>query len=192
MSDATEQQTTDDQTAAARQAADEALNQAKDMTAGAITSLKTLDSPRLIYLGALAFFVVATLLFDMASFSVGVDYAVSETVAQAQRDLQARMNSWSYSIFGSTMWGKLAWLCAVAGVVMVVASVIKNLRAAWIPLAEIGLAALCTMLMMLLFAIGFPDLSAYDDASCSATLLGFWLPFAASVTATVVSIRRLA
>lgn len=180
-----------DQTAAAREAADQALNQAREAANSAIASLKTLDCNRLIYLAALATFVVSTLIFDMASFSIGVDHAVSETVAQAQRDLQARMNSWSYPIFTSTLWGKLAWLSAVGGVALVIVSASKGIRAAWIPLAEIGCAAICTLLLLLLFFVGFPDLSAYDDARCSATLFGYWLPFAAAAVATVTSARRV-
>ena len=181
----------DDQAAAAREAADQAIEQAKQVTGEAISSLKTLDQNRLIYLACLSVVAVATLIFNMASFSVGVDYAVSETVADAQRSLQARMNSWSYSVFASTFWGKLAWISAVGGIALVIVGVTKKMRAAWLPLAEIGCAAVCTLMLLLLLFVGFPDLSAYDDAQCSATLLGYWLPFLASIAATIASARRL-
>ena len=169
-----------DQTVAAREAADQALNQAKEAATTAVASLKTLDGRRVTYLAALSTFLVMTLIFDMASFSVGVDYAVSETVAQAQRDLQARMNSWSYSLFSSAVSGKIAWFAAAMGVGLVVWSVTQKSRAAWIPLAEIVCGTICALAVLLLFFIGFPDLSAYDDARCSATLFGYWLPLAAA------------
>ena len=54
-----------------------------------------------------------------------------------------------------------------------------------------GCAALATVLMLLLFVVGFPDLSAYSDADVSATLLGYWLPLIAAATATGCSVQRL-
>ena len=180
-----------DQTAAAREAADQALNQAKEAATTAVASLKTLDGRRMTYLGALATFLVLTLIFDMASFEVGVDYAVSETVAQAQRDLQARMNSWSYSLFSSAVSGKIAWFSAAAGVGLVIWSVTQKSRAAWIPLAEIACGVICALAVLLLFFVGFPDLSAYEDARCSATVFGYWMPLVAAGTAAMVSVHRL-
>ena len=180
-----------DELEAARVAADQAIRQAKTVADSAIVSLSTLDRPRLIYLCTLTAFVGMTLLFDMASFSVGVDYAVSETVAQSQRSLQARMNAWSYSVFASSLAGKLAWLSAAGGIGLVLWSVVTKSRLAWIPLAEIACAGICALAVLLLFFVGFPDLSAYEDARCSATFLGYWTPLLASLTATFFSVRRL-
>lgn len=189
--DSTSDRGDSDQTAAAREAADQAIVQAREAASATINSLKTLDTLRLAYLGSLAAVVVLTLVFDMTSFSIGLDSAVSETVAQAQRDLQARMNSWSYSAFTSTIWGKLAWATAATGVGLVIWCVSTRTRAAWVPLAEIGCAVACTLLLALMFFVSFPDLSAYSDASCSATLFGYWLPLAAAGTASTASVRRL-
>jgi len=179
------------QAEAAREATQQALNQAKAAADTALTSLKTLDQRRMIYLGSLAAVVVLTLIFDMASFHIGVDHAVSETVAQAQRELQAKMNSWSYPVFSATAWGKIAWAAAMAGVAIVVWSASTNSKAVWVPLAEIGCAAVCTLMLLLLFFVGFPDLSPYSDASCSATLFGYWLPLGASGVAAYFSVVRL-
>ena len=183
--------TDSNQTEAAREATEKALSQAKAAADTAISSLKTLDRPRMIYVGALAAFVILALLFDMAVFRIGVDHAVSETVAQAQRELQAKMNSWSYPIFSATLWGKFAWGAAVVGIAIVVWSSSTKSAAAWVPLAEIACAAVCTVMMLLLFFVGFPDLSPYSDASCSATLLGYWLPLASAGAATYFSVSRL-
>ncbi len=180
-----------DELEAARVAADQAIRQAKTAADSAMASLSTLDRPRLLYLGALSAFVGMTLLFDMASFSVGVDYAVSETVAQAQRSLQARMNAWSYSLFASSFAGKLAWFSAVGGIGLVLWSAATKSRSGWIPLAEIACAGICALAVSLLLFVGFPDLSTYEDARCSATFLGYWMPLLATVTATVASVRRL-
>ena len=177
---------------AAKQATEDAVKQARELSSQVVTSVSGLDRLRLVYLSAMVVVVVSTLVFNMASFSVGLDSAVSETVADAQRVAQAKLNSWSYSAFTSSMWGKLMWMSAVAGVGVLIYEAVTRASAAWIPLAQIGCAALTTLLLLLLFAVGFPDLSAYSDANTSATLLGYWVPFAASVTATVCAVKRLA
>ncbi|MEM8735770.1 MAG: hypothetical protein AAGG44_16185, partial [Planctomycetota bacterium] len=117
--------------------------------------------------------------------------AVSETVAQAQRDAEAKLNSWSYSAFTSSLWGKLAWLSALSGIGITIASAMGWLRTGWGPLAEVGCAALATVLLLLLFFVGFPDLSAYGDASCSATLLGYWIPLLAAGIATFAAVKPI-
>lgn len=177
--------------AAAKEAAEEAVKQAREISEQVVTAVAHLDRQRQICLGALAIVVVSTLVFDMASFSIGTDYAVSETTAQAQSNAEAKLNSWAYSAFASSVWGKLMWLSAVGGIATLVYGAVMKSSAAWVPLAQIGWAALATLLMLLLFATGFPDLSAYSDAETSATLLGYWIPLAAAATATACSVQRL-
>ncbi|MEP3480593.1 MAG: hypothetical protein ABJZ55_15190 [Fuerstiella sp.] len=177
---------------AAKEATEDAVKQAREVSSQVVTAVSGLDRLRLIYLTAMAVVVVSTLVFNMASFSVGLDGPVSETVADAQRVAQAKLNSWSYSAFTSSMWGKLMWLSAVAGVGVLIYEAVAKASAGWIPLAQIGCAALSAVLLLLVFVTGFPDLSAYSDAKTSATLLGYWLPLAASITATVCAVKRLA
>lgn len=177
--------------AAAKEAADEAVRQARQFSRQLAGTLSGLDRDRKIYLAALGLVVICTLIFDMASFSVRADHAVSETTAEAQRIAEAKLNSWSYSAFTSCFWGKLMWLSALAGIASLVYGAVTKSAAAWIPLSQIGFAGFATLLMMLIFLVGFPDLSAFDDAFSSATLLGYWLPLAACVAATVVAARRL-
>ena len=177
--------------AAAKAAAEDAVQKARELSGQLFSAVSALDRERLVYLSAMSVVVVSTLVFDMASFSVGTEYAVSETTAQAQRVAEAKLNSWSYSAFTSCMWGKLMWLSALAGIASILYGAVTRSSAAWVPLAQIGSAAVATLLMILLFVVGFPDLSAYDDASTSATLLGYWLPLTAALTATTAAIKRL-
>ena len=175
---------------AAQAAAQQALTQAQETAKQAVETIKMMSPERLAYLGCMVAVVVCMLVFDMASFAVATpDVAVSETVAAAQRSLEARMNSWSYSAFTSTLWGKLAWLSALSGIGLMIASAMGKLRAGWVPLALIGAAGLATLMMMLLFFVGFPDLSAYSDASCSATLLGYWVPLLAAAGGTAAAAK---
>jgi len=180
-----------DNDTAAKEAAEATVQQARELSSQVVTAVSGLDRLRLIYLGAMATIVVTTLVFSIASFSVGTDYAVSETTAKAQRIAEANLNSWSYSAFTSTIWGKLMWLAALGGSCLVVFEAVSKAPAAWLPLAQIGCAALAAMLLMLLFFVGFPDLSAYSDVDTSATIFGYWLPLAAAFTATGCSIKRL-
>ncbi len=177
---------------AAQEAAQQAVAQAQETAKRAVETIKLMSPERLAYLGCMAAVTVSMLIFDMASFSVSTpDVAVSETVAQAQREMEAKMNSWSYSAFTSTLWGKLAWVSAVGGIGLMIATAMGKLRAGWAPLAIIGCAGMTTMLMLLLFFVGFPDLSAYSDARCSTTLMGYWLPLMAAAGATGIAVKPL-
>ncbi len=176
---------------AAREASQQAAEQARELAADAVKTIKALDRPRMSYLAALAIVGIFTLVFDIASFRVGQDGPVSETQAAAERAAQARLNSWSYSAFSSCMWGKLAWASAAFGVAVVLWSAMTKSSATWVPLAEIGSAAIATLLLLLLYFVAFPDLSAYDDASASATLLGYWVPLTAAIMASGFSTHRI-
>ena len=181
-----------DEMAAARQAA----NEAKEMAVDAYEKVKRLEPAQLGYLGAMAVVVLATILFDMAAFRVFTDGAVSETQAAAERSLQANMNAWSYSAFTSSLTGKLMWLCALGGLGIVLWSTIAKVRSAWIPLAQAGCAIGAAFFMLLLYVVGFPDLSGVDTMltskiRSSATLFGYWLPLAAATTAAYLSIQRI-
>lgn len=176
---------------AAREATDEAVRQARELSGKVMSTLANLDRERSIYLGAMAIVIVFTLIFDMASFSVGTDYAVSETTAQAQRVAEAKLNSWSYSAFSSCIWGKLMWFAAVGAVASLLYGAVSKTAAAWVPLSQIGFSGVASLLMLLILMVGFPDLSAYDDATCAATLLGFWFPFMACLVATGIATKRL-
>lgn len=177
---------------AAHEATELAVARARETATLAVSAISSMTTQHLTYLGCLTAFVVCTLVFDMAAFSVATPgVAVSETVAQAQREAEAKLNSWAYSAFTSSVWGKVASLSALAGIGLTMAWGLNKLRAGWVPLAFIGCAGMTTLMMLLLFFVGFPDLSAYSDASCSATLLGYWFPVFAAGAATFVAVRPL-
>lgn len=176
---------------AAREASEQAIEQARELATEAVSTIKRMDGPRLSYLGALAVVVVFTLVFDIASFAVGSDGPVSETQAAAERFAEARLNSWSYSAFTSCLWGKIMWLSALGGAVLVVWAAMTKSPVVWVPLAEVGFAAVATLMMLLLWFVAFPDLSGYGDTTMSATLLGYYAPLVAAGTATFVATRRI-
>ena len=179
------------ETEAAKQAAQQAVEQARQTAEQAAATIRAMDATRLGYIGCLVAVVVFTLVVDMASFSVGVDYAVSETTAQAQREMEAKLNSWSYSAFSSCMWGKLMWLSAVGGIGLLMWSAMTKSKLAWVPLAMIGTGAICSLCLMLIFFVGFPDFSEYHDTTCSATLFGYWIPLLCSIAATYLAAKPI-
>lgn len=186
----------DEELAAAKQAAEEAVDQAKEMAQEAIGKIKVLDAPQLGYLALLAIVVVFTLVFKMASFEVGSDHAVSETQAQAERNAEAWMNSNSYTAFSSGGIGKLMWISALGGVGLLLWSTVTKFRASWVPLAQVGFAGFATLLLLLLFLIGFPDLGGVNERysanyDVTATWLGYWVPLLSAGAATYLSGNRI-
>ena len=61
----------DEAAQAAREASQKAAEKAKEFALNATTAIKGLDLPRLLYLVVLVGALVATLVFDMTSYSVG-------------------------------------------------------------------------------------------------------------------------
>lgn len=186
----------DQSTAEAREMAQQVAGQAREMASDAIDKVKRLDSASLGALGALMAVLLLTFLVDMASFSVYSDTAISETMADAERSLEARMNSWSYSAFGSGMIGKLMWLSTLAAAGLLIYGAITQTHAAWLILAQAGAAALACLLMLLLFLVGFPDLQGVNEdvtsnVDSSATLLGYWLPLLGLGGASFLLIQRI-
>lgn len=185
---------TTDSTIAAKQAAEQATAQAKELAANATSAMKALEPKRMYYVMALGVVVLFTLVFAMPSFSVGSAGPVSETQAMAERNVQATLNSWSYSAFSSTIWGKIMWLSALAGIAIVIWSAVKDTTAGWVPLAEVGCAAMAMLMLMLLYVVGFPSLPSYSEythVNVSATLFGYWIPLVAAGFATAMSVKRI-
>ena len=185
------EQQADPSDVAAKQAAEDAAKKAREVTRQVALAVSGMDRLRLVYLGSMSMLVVCALVFDMSSFSVGTDNAVSETTAQAQRNVEAKLNSWAESAFSSSLWGKLMWLSAIGGIVTLIYGAVARSSAAWVPLAQMGCAVFATLMMLLLLLVGFPDLSAYSDAESSSTLMGYWVPLVAATTATVCSVGQL-
>lgn len=182
----------DDQAAkAAREASQQAAEQAKEFASDAVDAIKGLDQPRLFYLSALIVVLASTLVFDMTSFSVDSGGPVSETQAAAERFAQARLNAAAYSAFSSSLWGKFMWLAALGGVASVVWASVTKSADAWVPLAEVGCATVAALMMLLLWFVGFPDLSGYSDTTTHATMFGYWLPLVATCAAVAMAVKRI-
>lgn len=192
MSNQTANINANDQAAkAAREASQKAAEQAREFTTNAAIAIKGLDQPRRLYLLALAVVLAATLIFDMTAFTVDSGGPVSETQAAAERFAQSRLNAAAYSAFTSSIWGKLTWFATLGGIATVVWASITKSGSAWVPLAEVGCAAVAALMMMLLWFVGFPDLSGYSDTVTHATLLGYWLPLLGSCLATALAAKRI-
>lgn len=174
------------------QDAQQAVAQAQETVRKALRSLQSMSPDHWFYMGSMAAVVVCMLIFNMASFVVATPgVPVSETVADAQRSMEAKLNASSYSAFSSTLWGKLAWLSALGGIGLTVAFAVGKIRSGWVPLAKVGCSALATLLLLLLFFVGFPDLSAYSDANCDATWLGYWTPLISAAVATTAAAKPI-
>lgn len=176
---------------AAREASQKAAEQAKAFATDAVTAVKGLDQTRLYYLGTLAGVLVLSLVFDMASFTVDSGGPVSETQAAAERFAQARLNAASFSVFASGVAGKLMWIATLGGIATVIWASVTKSAATWVPLAEVGCAAVAAMMMLLMWFVGFPDLSGYSDAATHATVFGYWLPLIGSSVATFLAAKRI-
>ena len=181
----------DEAARAARAVSQQAAEQAKEFTLNAASAIQELDRPRRLYLVTLAVVMVVTLVFDMTAFTVDSGGPVSETQAAAERFAQSRLNAAAYSAFSSSLWGKLMWLATLGGFATVVGSSTTKSTSPWVPLAEVGCAAVAAATMMLLWFVGFPDLSGYSDTFTRATLLGYWLPLVGTCSATVLAAKRI-
>ena len=176
---------------AAREASQQAAEQAKEISSHVATAIMGLDRPRLLYLVALAGVLISTLVFDMTAFTVDSGGPVSETQAAAERFAQSRLNAAAYSAFASSVWGKLMWLATLGGITTIIWASTTKSASAWVPLVEVGCAATAALMMMLLWFVGFPDLSGYSDTQTHATLIGYWTPLFAAGCATLLAAKRI-
>ena len=168
----------------------EARQLARQWVGTILRTAQTLSLARRVFVVSLLAVSLCTLLFDMVAFRVATPgRAISETMADAQRTTEARLNALSYSAWDSSGWGKLMWVCSLAAIGVTAWSLYRS--TVWVPLAEAGLAVAVTGQMLLLRVVGFPDLSAWPDATASATLLGYWLPLTCAVIACVCAILPL-
>ena len=137
-SSTSESNATANEAAAAKEAARQAAASAKQLAGSAAEKIMRLEPMQLAVAGLLSLVLATTFLFDMASFSVFSDGAVTETQAAAERSLEARMNSWSYTALASSLTGKLMWLSALLGVGFILYPAFANRHSAWVPLAQVA------------------------------------------------------
>ncbi len=175
------------QDAAAKDAAAQALEQAREKMSAGVDVLKKQDVRTQIYLGGLAVTVLCSFIFSCISFSMKVEGPMADVFKQ-RADLMP-----SLTIFAAGANGKLAVLAAMAGIGLWVWNFMAKKKEAWAPLALAGSAGLCALLLLVLWLrSGTSSAGGFGvQVSVSMTLLGFWLPFAGAIAATVVSVKRI-
>ncbi len=176
------------QDAAAKEAAAKALGQAKEKMTAGVDAFKKLDVQTQVYLAGLAVTVLCSLIFSMISMSLKVEGPMADILKQTPHSSMP-----SVTIFDAGANGKLAVLAAMAGIGLWIWNFTAKKKEAWAPLALAGSAGLCTLLLLALWLrSGTTSAGGFGvNVSISMTLLGFWLPFAGAVAATVVSVKRI-
>ncbi len=175
------------QDAAAKEAAAKALGQAKEKMTAGVDAFKKLDVQTQVYLAGLAVTVLCSFIFSMISMSLKVEGPMADIIRQNQHSMP------SVTIFDAGANGKLAVLAAMAGIGLWIWNFTAKKKEPWAPLALAGCAGLSTLLLLVLWLrSGTTSAGGFGvSMSISMTLLGFWLPFAGAIAATVVSVKRI-
>lgn len=176
------------QDAAAKEAAAKSLAHAKESMAAGMANFKNLDVQTQVYLAGLAVTVLCSFIFSFYSVSVKAEGAMAELA----KNLSS--SSSSVTVFNAGANGKLAVLAALAGIGLWVWNFTAKKKEAWAPLAIAGSAGVCALLFLVLW-LRIPAAPSMEGlgvkVSSGTTLLGFWLPFAGAIAATVVSVKRI-
>jgi hypothetical protein len=179
-----ESETPKNQDAAAKEAAAKALGQAKEKMTAGLDAFKKLDMQAQIYLAGLAVSVLCSLIFSF--WSVKMDGPGGDLLKQHMP---------SVTVFDAGANGKLAVLAAAAGIGLWIWNFTAKKKEAWAPLAIAGSAGLSAVLFLVLWlriSGSVPSMEGLGvKVSSGTTLLGFWLPFAGAIAATVVSVKRI-
>ena len=168
------------QDAAAKDAAAKALGQAKEKMTAGMDAFKKLDGQSQVYLAGLAVTVLCSLIFSV--ISVKVDGPMAEFLKKSMPTL---------TVFDAGANGKLAVLAAIAGIGLWIWNFTAKKKEAWAPLALAGSAGLCAVLFLVLWLRSGTGSAGGLGVKVSMSLLGFWLPFAGAIAATVVSVQRI-
>ena len=175
------------QDAAAKEAAAKALGHAKESMAAGVANFKKLDVQTQVYLAGLVVTVLCSLFFSVISVSVKVDGPMGDLINQ-----HGSAHS-SVTAFQAGANGTLAVLAALAGIGLWIWNFTATKKEPWAPLAFAGCAGLSALLFLVLWlrsgtsSVDMPGMKM----AVSMTLLGFWLPFAGAIAATVVSVKRI-
>ena len=194
---ATENEMAVDGSKAAKEAAQQAAAQAKETASEALKVFKGFDLYGKAYVIALLVMLLFILLFSIVSFEVRSSGPVSETMAKDQTEFERRLNADTYSAARVLFWGQILFISGAAGIGIFVRCALTKQTAAWVPLAATGCAALCTLILMLLFFLGSPSrdffsiLPDYLEPDIDLTIFGYWIPLLCSFVATAVSVKRI-
>ena len=176
------------QDAAAKEAAAKALGQAKEKMTAGMDAFKKLDVQAQIYLAGLTVTVLCSLIFSFYSVSVKVDGPMADAIKQNSPSIHYP------TVFQFGANGTLAVLAAAAGIGLWIWNFTAKKKEAWAPLAIAGSAGLSALLLLVLWLRlpSVPSMSGLGfKTSSGTTLLGFWLPLAGAIAATVVSVKRI-
>ncbi len=182
-----EHETPHNQDAAAKETAAKALAHAKESMTAGVANFKKLDVQTQVYLAGLAVTVLCSLIFSVISFSVKTEGPMAEFVGENMHSMP------SVTVFNAGANGKLAVLAALAGIGLWIWNFTAKKKEAWTPLALAGSAGLSALLLLVLWlrsgtnSVSVPGMKM----AVSMTLMGFWLPFAGAIAATVVSVKRI-
>lgn len=171
----------------AREVAAKALGQAKEGVTAGVATFKKLDPQAQIYLVGLAVAFLFSLIFDVMSVKVKVEGVASEFFKGA-------MPKYSITAFDCGANGKLAVLAALGGIGLWIWNRMASKKEAWVPLALAGcagLSALMFLILMMRSGGGSFGGGLGMKVDVDMTLLGFWLPFAGAIAATVVSVKKI-
>lgn len=172
---------------AARDLAEKALGQAKEGVTAGVEKFKKLDSQQQIYLAGLAVAFLFSLIFNVMTVEVKMEGAAAALFGNAMKNV-------SVTAFDCGWNGRMAVLAALAGIGIWIWNTMRPKKEPWVPLAlagSAGLSALLFLILMLRSGGGSAGAGIPVEVDVDMTLLGFWVPFAGAIAATVVSVKRL-
>ena len=171
----------------ARELAGKTMGQAKEGVTAGVATFKKLEPHQQIYLAGLAVAFLFSVIFSVMTVQVKVEGAASEL-------FKGMAQSTSITAFDCGWNGKMAVLAALAGIGIWIWNRMAAKKEAWVPLALAGcagLSALLFLILMLRSGGGSTSGGFAVEVDVDMTLLGFWVPFAGAIAATVVSVKRL-
>jgi hypothetical protein len=166
----------------AKEVTDKALGLAKE----GVATLKALDLFTQIYLGGLAVAFLFGLVFDFMTIKFQMAGVMGDLGGMFPKSVG------SVSAFDAGGNGKLAVLAALAGIGIWIWNFRATRKESWVPAALAGCAGLSALMYLILMVrSGSSQSSVAGSVNISMTLLGFWLPFAGAIAATVVAVKKL-
>jgi hypothetical protein len=174
---------------------------AKDFANNAGAMFQGLDQKMQIYLVALVVTLLCSIFFGAFKTKMKMSAEMKQMSEMAKKmtgqDIQASSSQTLPSLSGmhgysGAFGGKLAFLGAAAGIGILLWSTFGKRKETWIPLGLAGAAGLAALgILMTRMGMGGGGSFGGTSISINGTILGWWLPLAAAVVATVVSAQRI-
>ena len=148
---------------------------------------KILDRQNQIYLGGLAVAFFFSILFDVISVTVNMP----NMPGGLEGLLGKTKTGGSVSAYDFGANGQLAVLAALAGIGIWIWNFKSAQKQPWVPKALAGCAGFSALMFLVLMFRSGGSSSPMVDIDVDMTFLGFWVPFAGAIAATVVSVKML-